>query len=545
MLALINFTDSSAMCDQNTLADLMWNRPFSVNGFFEEASFHQVTFPADTNGDGAPDIFGPISVSISKTSEFNSDKWVEQIQNTLSLAGVPLSLYDKFIFVLPEESTFYYSGLTFDCGSSKCTFIRGDVCSVVDLYMHELGHTFGLKHAASYINGLFNEYGDYSCPMGDFYIGYRHFNALHNLQAGWIPNSRLVDVQQSGTYIIYSSDKEPSATSTTSVTPQLLRIPRNQYGDWLYLSYRTPAGNYTSGLRPQYTFKTNVHLIDSTNRTVLVGTTGDNEEYFDQENNIRVIQRSHSDDYAVVEVTIGATGNCVPHEPSIAQAEPEGPYVTGDSLSTDFVLTNNDQNCRRTRFSLARCDYSYDGSCVLPLSQPPASLYSIINSSSTLEAGQSNNHHLYVDGSLFGIFADGHRQEHILISDTDGNWPNHSPTVVTVNFTVDRRGPYWLTNPPDFRNLRAKSDKIGALLAVSLSWARADDRPAGLAGYIVKRNGEVVSFTTTTKFSETIDPNNFTGKFVTYQIAATDRAGNQTPSNEVRVEIVRSPIRLR
>ena len=46
----------------------MWTGSRSVDGLFQEASLGQLGFPADSDGDFAPDVFGPFTINYSGTS---------------------------------------------------------------------------------------------------------------------------------------------------------------------------------------------------------------------------------------------------------------------------------------------------------------------------------------------------------------------------------------------------------------------------------------------------------------------------------------------
>jgi hypothetical protein len=51
------------------------------------------------------------------------------------------------------------------CSGTKCyTWINGAVSRDLSIYMHEMGHNFGLHHSAR--AGSDYEYGDNTCTMG-------------------------------------------------------------------------------------------------------------------------------------------------------------------------------------------------------------------------------------------------------------------------------------------------------------------------------------------------------------------------------------------
>lgn len=105
---------------------------------------------------------------------------------------------------------------------------------------HELGHNFGLHHAAFVRCGSssfcasttsnFDEYGDPYTIMGKGAIA--HMNVPHKEYIGWLPQNQIQTVTTSESYTI-----EPLSTQTTGL--KALKIPQNN-GQYLYVEYRQP-----------------------------------------------------------------------------------------------------------------------------------------------------------------------------------------------------------------------------------------------------------------------------------------------------------------
>jgi hypothetical protein len=71
----------------------------SVDGLFQASSQGQLGFQADTDGNGAPDVFGPFTINESgSTGDYYA--WAYAAEAAATAAGVDLSLYQHRVFVL-------------------------------------------------------------------------------------------------------------------------------------------------------------------------------------------------------------------------------------------------------------------------------------------------------------------------------------------------------------------------------------------------------------------------------------------------------------
>jgi len=95
---------------------------------------------------------------------------------------------------------------------------------------HELGHNFGVPHAASYDcddvfedDCFFLEYGDPHDVMGASSTTMnKHYNADFKERIGWFEDSNIIEVQENGIYVLHSLEE-----STSSV--QSIKIPNIEF----------------------------------------------------------------------------------------------------------------------------------------------------------------------------------------------------------------------------------------------------------------------------------------------------------------------------
>ncbi len=99
--------------------------------------------------------------------------------------------YDHLIFILPKNypCTFVGLGTMGPCNSTRrcAVWVNGDYADAPALYLHELGHNFGLGHA----NFEGNSYGDFSDVMG-YCCSERCFNAVHSHSLGLTSHVKVI-----------------------------------------------------------------------------------------------------------------------------------------------------------------------------------------------------------------------------------------------------------------------------------------------------------------------------------------------------------------
>lgn len=307
----VGFNGASVACSNTQLANTMWTGTRSVREFYETATYNQMTWTPDVDGDASQDVFA-VSINYS-VSPCAYATWVNAAMTQATGMGVNLALYQHVIVMVPTsvQSSCGFAGIApLNCGSS-CWMISAD-CSYPDIVIHELGHNLGLNHAGTDFNDdgevgstATDEYGDWSCPMGISGVGYRRFNAPHQRQMGWMPDDREQSVTTSGTYTIASSDIDPLTASPTPPTQtQVLTIPINGSSQSYYLSFRRSDSGYSQELQSAYSGRTNIHRFSGSGRTMLVDVIA-NGEVSTLSNGISVSQLSSGTGWAQVQVSIG------------------------------------------------------------------------------------------------------------------------------------------------------------------------------------------------------------------------------------------------
>jgi Gametolysin peptidase M11 len=144
----------------------------------------------------------------------------ELAQDAASAAGYDLGAYGRIAYVLPDQVCDVVGR-----GAGREVFIAEEGGTLDDfVFLHELGHTFGLPHAARSSCARrcrIDEYGDPLTPMGN---GDVDFTALEKLELGWISSVQPVD--RSRTYSIADIDMPSSS-------PQALVVPTAAGEYWL------------------------------------------------------------------------------------------------------------------------------------------------------------------------------------------------------------------------------------------------------------------------------------------------------------------------
>jgi hypothetical protein len=152
----------------------------------------------------------------------------EQAQDAAAAAGYDVRAYGRIAYFLPDQ-TCNATGI----GAGREVFIAAEGGLLDDqVFVHELGHTFGLPHATSSTCARgcrIIEYGDPLSPMGG---GSVDFSALEKLKLGWI--SAVQQVERSGTYSVANID-EPSSS------PQALVVPTAAGEYWIEHRAADPA----------------------------------------------------------------------------------------------------------------------------------------------------------------------------------------------------------------------------------------------------------------------------------------------------------------
>lgn len=204
-----------------------------VKPYFEEASYGATTLTSTVSSAlyRMPRTGASYAVNDDDTALYADAR-------TAAAAQYTLSSYDRFVVVFPNIGTSRVpnSKITFGGQASlngASVWINGTFS--LRLLMHELGHTYTLKHANLWQvndgnpvspNGRSIEYKDPFDAMGDASAADAryHYNPWNKNRMGWIPDAQVTTATTSGTYRIYRFDHKDAVASKQ---PLALRIFRD------------------------------------------------------------------------------------------------------------------------------------------------------------------------------------------------------------------------------------------------------------------------------------------------------------------------------
>jgi hypothetical protein len=228
----------------------------SASAFYEEESYGAVSLTGDLRADG--DVFGWFTLN-APTGGCPYQEWVKKADEAATNAGMELGSYQNLIYMFPFQISCPWGGLAGVGGGTGPAGGNGPVGALINgdngvkVIIHELGHTFGLFHAAGWTctkggvrvqisdSCTVNEYGDPFDAMGD---DSRHNSGWNLAKLGFLAPENIETIDASGTYSMRSA-----LHPTTD--PTVLRIPRERAVDgdvssWYYLEVREQGGVFES-----------------------------------------------------------------------------------------------------------------------------------------------------------------------------------------------------------------------------------------------------------------------------------------------------------
>ncbi|MDB9787178.1 hypothetical protein OAB57_03655, partial [Bacteriovoracaceae bacterium] len=226
------------------------------------------------------------------------------------------------------------------------------------IYAHELGHNFGMHHAAT----PEYEYADYSCPMGGAWK-MTNYNAPHINQMSWdqkVPGM-TTKITESGIYDISTlGTKEDSLISPSIV---MFDIPDTE--DTYFLSYRNKIGlDKGAPLADAYLNKLSIHTRQTLGheRSMLKKIIKIGDIYYDIEHNISVemLSVNATGSSAQVYVNFESTNPCIENEALLEVTSPTQIITSGTEATYNITIENRDNSvCKKRAIPLYSTSNSY------------------------------------------------------------------------------------------------------------------------------------------------------------------------------------------
>lgn len=409
---LVNFQDSANAVTPQQVSDIFFDTStgHSLNGYWQEASYGQTSATGN--------VFGPFTVG--PTSSYTCLTMSQLFNDAVVAAtasGVSLQNYTRITIVFPGLSCGWAGVTSTGSAGSGCSTwntpvgtLTASVSYLISSYLttrdkgvilaaHESGHQLGLDHAGTVTDqptavlgpasnpGTVGEFNDFFSVMGAWTLA--TYSAQHKSEIlNWMASGANYQlVQSSGTYTLQPIEVNPPAL-------QGLKVQRgtSNPGDYLWIEYRQPIGNYDStigfmnfaGALVHYQDATtgkHTHVLDfnasdvgSWYNTVL----GAGQAWTDPYSNVSISVQSATASGLTVNVSYGGT-SCTASAPSLNLSPLDPSIYPGQSANYMVAVTNNDSSaCGSSTISLAS-------------TEPAGWSTSLSASSITLSPGQSTS----------------------------------------------------------------------------------------------------------------------------------------------------------
>ncbi|PIQ83873.1 MAG: hypothetical protein COV75_05285 [Candidatus Omnitrophica bacterium CG11_big_fil_rev_8_21_14_0_20_63_9] len=355
IVMLINFTnDTQQPWSPASVHDAMFNAASSVNRFYQDVSFGNLSLSGD--------VVGWFTIPLDN-SGCNYNGWANAADSAATAAGVSLGNYQRRVYLFPRTGSCGWAGLGTIGGNPSRAWSNG--YNDYRLFAHELGHNLGAHHASTLSCGgsaigasgacTTSEYGDAFDVMGFWNLF--QWNGPHKVGAGWLSGSRVQTVTGGGLFTLTPLELDQN-------TPQVLKINRPNTSEAYYVAYRQPLG-MDGGLPSGMTQGVSVHVWSANAaavQTKLLDTSpgdgfqnaalSDGGTFNDAANNITVKQLSHGGSAATVEVSFGSAP-CTRATPSVNLTPISQAGSPGETVSYAVSITNHDgSNCNSGVFAL-------------------------------------------------------------------------------------------------------------------------------------------------------------------------------------------------
>jgi len=269
LVIMANFNNTAAPAFSAAQAQqVMSTNTDSVANFFRETSYGQQIMNVT--------VTGWVTMNMAQPASCGSSDWrgigtnAEAAARALGAAYDPAT-YNFVVYVFPTVPACGWLGLGYISYPHKA-WINGISAFRTNAIAHEMGHNFGLLHAASLrCNGVAiggsctsSEYGDPFDTMGN--KSAMHYNAMQKAKLSWIP-STSVRTHTGGLATYTLSPLEVAGGSTYAV-----KIPTGASSRTYWLEFRQPIGfdralasypNNGAQVRVAYPFETQCSGCDA------------------------------------------------------------------------------------------------------------------------------------------------------------------------------------------------------------------------------------------------------------------------------------------
>ena len=270
LVIMANFNNTPAPAYTASLAQqVMVSNADSVANFFRETSYGQQLMNVTvTPGWVAMNLATPTNCASTAWNGISSA--AEAAARTLG-AAYDAAAYQFVVYVFPRVSACGWTGLAY-VGFPRKAWINGVNAFRTSTIAHEMGHNFGLLHAASLrcsgapIGGSCSssEYGDPFDAMGNQRA--MHYNAMQKSKLAWISSS-AVKIHAGGSATYALSPLEVAGAATYAI-----KIPTAASNRTYWVEFRQPIGfdtplagfpNNGAQIRVAFPFETSCSGCDS------------------------------------------------------------------------------------------------------------------------------------------------------------------------------------------------------------------------------------------------------------------------------------------
>lgn len=338
LVVAVKFTDTAA--DPTPIASLqslLSSASNSVANFYKEGSYGQhqlnVTVPAAW-----------LRANIATPTTCNYGAISNAGDAAATAAGYNPASYEYKVYMFPRVASCGWSGLGY-VGFPRLAYINGPTSFVTNVVAHEMGHNFGLLHAASLDCGArvvggtctASEYGDPFNTMGNQTS--MHFASAQKSLLGWLPATSVkTHASGSATYVLSPIESAGGAVYAIKIPA----APKRTY----WIEYRQPLG-FDAGLSSYPTNGAQIR-VSSPFETLCPGCSGaDDTELLDLTTGTTpftdaalTVGKSYTDpDYGITINVISATAAALTVQVSGPGAS-SSPTATTTTLGTSANPSN-------------------------------------------------------------------------------------------------------------------------------------------------------------------------------------------------------------